>query len=239
MVQYTNKLEKLHRSAFPVAVRGTLNDMAFAMKKTELEKITRGTFKERQPNFFKANSRVEMAQGFSTKAMVSIVGMVSAGLHNLSTNYAVKDLEQQEQGGTIQGRSFKPLPDARKGGTGNVKPNARISQILRSGNIIDLRDSKGAEWKQRAIRTSVHAGVGGFVLAASTSGGVLWRVTSIKRVGRNTVFKKQKLFSFKKGGTAKVDSTHFMERAAEKTSKLAETFYALQAEKQFKKALTK
>lgn len=32
-VALTNKLEKLHKSAFPVAVRSTLNSAAFDMKK--------------------------------------------------------------------------------------------------------------------------------------------------------------------------------------------------------------
>jgi len=239
MVAYTNKLEKLHKSALPLAIRGTLNDMAFAMKKTELEKVTRGTFEERQKNFFKANSRVEAATGFNVKRMVSEIGMVSSGLHSPSTNYAVKDLEQQEEGGTIKGRSFKPLPAARKNGSGNVRPNSRISQILRSGNIVDLRDSKGAEWSQRAIRSAVHAGVGGFVLAASSKGGVLWRIKSIKRIGRDTVFTKEKLFSFKKSGVAKVRSTHFMRTAAENTVKMVEAVYKIQAEKQIRRLLNK
>lgn len=233
MVAYTNKLEKLHRSAFPVAVRGTLNDLAFEMKKITLPKIARSTFSERQPNFFKANSRAERAQGFSIPKMQSQVGMVSSGLHSPSTNFAVKDLEQQEQGGIIHGRSFKPLPAARRNGTGNVRANSRISQILKSDSLVDVHDSKGSDWKQRAIRASVHIGVGGFVLG----GRILWRVTGIKRVGRNTVFTKQKLFSFKKQGTAKVHSTRFMERAGEEVIKRVEDFYKKQAEKQFSRVL--
>ena len=38
VVALTNKLEKLHRSAFPVAVRSTLNSAAFDMKKDTILK---------------------------------------------------------------------------------------------------------------------------------------------------------------------------------------------------------
>lgn len=233
MVQFTNKLEKLHRSALPLAIRGTLNDLAFQMKKVTIPKITRQTFEERKPNFFKANSKVEMAQGFSIQHMQSEVGMVSSGLHSPSTNYAVRDLAQQEQGGIIHGRSFKPLPGARISGTGNIRANSRISQILKAGNLIDSHDSKSSNRNQRLIKASVHAGVGGFVLGDK----ILWRVTSIKRVGRNTVFKKEKLYSFKKSGVAKVHATNFMKRAAEEVVKEVEFFYKLQAQKQFNKVL--
>lgn len=235
LVSYTNKLEKLHRSALPVAIRGTLNDVAFEMKKTTLLKSAHHEFKERQPNFFKANSKAEPAKGFSIPEMVSEVGMVSSGLHSPNTNYAVRDLEQQEIGGEIGGRSFKPLPGARKGGSGNVRPNVRISTLLKAGNIIDSRDSAGANKIQQFIRASIHAGKGGYVFG----GKILWRVKSIKRVGRNTIFKKEKLYSFTKSGTAHVHATGFMRKAAEAVVPEISFYFKLQAEKQFNKVLKK
>ncbi|MBL4809315.1 MAG: hypothetical protein JKY43_04565, partial [Phycisphaerales bacterium] len=36
VVSLTNKLEKLHKSAFPVAVRGTLNSAAFDVKQKSM-----------------------------------------------------------------------------------------------------------------------------------------------------------------------------------------------------------
>ncbi len=232
VVRFTNKLEKLPRSALPVAIRGTLNDAGFAMKKSEIGKQAKLSFIERSPNFFKANSRVEPAQGFDIKSMHSTVGMVSSGLHNSATNYAVKDLEEQEESGTIRGRSFKPLPAARRG-AGNVRPNARIATLLKAGNIIDANDSKGSDKMQQFIRASLHAGKGGYVLG----GKILWRVTGIKRIGRNTRFTKEKLYSFTKSGTATVHATHFMRKAALEVQKEMEFFYKLQAKKQFEKAL--
>lgn len=240
LVVFTNKLEKLHKSALPVAIRGTLNDAAFKFKKETMPQMAKAIFEERQPNFFKANSRVEPASGFNINTMVATAGFISSGLHNASTNYAVKDLEQQEIGGTIHGRSFKPLRAARIGGRGNVRANARISQILKAGNVIDVRDSKGANWAQRAIRASIHAGAGGYVLATGGlyGGGILYKVKRIARIGSNTFFTKEKLYSFKKSGVAKVHATGFMKKAALEVQKEMELFYILQATKQIKKALS-
>ncbi len=227
-VQFTNKLEALRKSALPVAIRGTLNDAAFVMKKTEMPKQAKRAFIERQANFFKANSRVEMATGFDINHMVATMGMVESGLQNKSTNYAVKDLEQQEGGGTIDGRSFKPLPAARRGGRGVTRANARISQIK---NIVDAKGSRGANKMQQFIRASLHAGKGGYVLG----GRRLWKVTNIRRVGRNIRFTRQDLYSFTKSGTAHVKATGFIRKAALEVQKEMEFFYRLQAQKQFSK----
>ncbi len=163
--------------------------------------------------------------------MASTVGFVSTGLHNAATNYAVRDLEEQEQGGTIHGRSFKPLPAARRGGTGNVKANARISQILKAGNIVDADESKGNNRMQQYIRASIHAGEGGYVLGDH----ILWRVKRIARIGRNTFFTKEKLYSFKKSGTAKVHATGFMKKAAHAAQKEVEFYFRLRFQQQWKK----
>ncbi|KKN42121.1 hypothetical protein LCGC14_0716250, partial [marine sediment metagenome] len=65
VVRYSNKLEKLHRSAFPIAIRGTLNNAAFDVKQKTMPVSAEKEFVNRQPNFFKANSKVNMAKGFN------------------------------------------------------------------------------------------------------------------------------------------------------------------------------
>lgn len=237
VVIYTNNLEKLPKSALPVAIRSTLNDTAFKLKKTTLLDTAKKTFKERKPNFFKANSKAIPAVGFDINKMVSTVAMVSSGLHNQATNYAVKDLEQQEHSGTIRGRSFKPLEAARINGTGNVKQNSRISQLLKAGNVIDARDSRTTSYgvngkMQQFIKASIHAGVGGYVLG----GRLLFQVTSIKRINGDTRFELQKLYTFNKNGVARVKASGFMRPAALEVQKEMEFFYKLQAMKQLKKA---
>jgi len=109
VIQFTNRLEKLNGSAFPNAVRGTLNGLAFDVKTKTMPEETQKKFINRQKNFFKANSGVEVAKGFNVRSMVSVVGFKS----KRPNNQAVEDLEKQEHGGIIKGRSFLALHQAR------------------------------------------------------------------------------------------------------------------------------
>ena len=230
-VKFTNVLEQMHRSALPVAVRGALNDAAFDVKTNTMPSKASAAFVNRSKNFFKANSRFKGATGYNVNTMVATVGFVETGL-NGGNNYAVKDLEQQEEGGTIGGRSFKPMKDARVGGvnTGLVKPNYRLSKIEEKVKLTS-RNMKGKNWAQKAILTSVAAGKGGFVLDDHVGKGVLWRVDSIGREGKNIRFKRTALYSFSKGGKAKVHKTAFMEGASMESAAKLERFFIEQAKR--------
>jgi hypothetical protein len=100
-IQLTAKLEKLHRSAFPSAVRNTLNDVAFESKKLIPQKAS-SEFTIRQKNLFKRMSLVEKAQGWNINNMVSKVG-IDGTKGSLS-----EGLEKQETGGNLQGRKLTP-----------------------------------------------------------------------------------------------------------------------------------
>jgi len=52
-VVLTNELEKLHRSRLPNAIRGTLNSVAFDVKKHTLHKITKHDKKKHRPGYCK------------------------------------------------------------------------------------------------------------------------------------------------------------------------------------------
>jgi hypothetical protein len=56
-------------------------------------------FINRKPNFFKANSKVIMAQGYDIKTMRATVGFTPTNAKY--NNFAVNELEQQEHSGTI------------------------------------------------------------------------------------------------------------------------------------------
>lgn len=235
-VAFTNKLEKINKSAFPVAARGTLNDAAFDVKVNTMPESSRSTFEKRSPNFFKANSRFDKADGFNINTMESNVGFYQNKLKNSSTNYAVKDLEQQETGGTIHKKAFIPQTSARKGGKGVVRPNARLSAI---NKIANRRNAKGVNWAQQMIKSALHVGEGGFVLTEQLSkarGGALFRIKSINRKNGRTSFKAEKLYSFKKGREVVVKATSFMKEASLATSEKMEKFYINQALRQFRKA---
>ncbi|HLF67443.1 MAG TPA: hypothetical protein VI522_07470, partial [Gammaproteobacteria bacterium] len=146
-VKFTNTLEKLHRSALPVAIRSALNDAVFDVKTKTMPRSADETFEKRQPNFFKANSKFESAKGFDVNTMKATIGFISDKLKG-DSNYAVKDLEEQEHGGAIDKKSFIANKEARTG-KGLVKPNARLKNIK---NLVNASKSKGANWAQRAIK---------------------------------------------------------------------------------------
>lgn len=227
--KYGEKLGTLHRSAFPSAVRATLNGAAFDVKQRTMPESAKDTFVHRSPNFFKANSKVKMASGWDVDSMKSTVGFVPLK----GTNHAVDDLEQQEHGGTIDGKSFIPMKPARTGNATNknVRKGNRISQI---NNIINAKKAKGNTEGERFKKSAIHAGVGGYVLSERN---ILWRINSIRRFGRNTNLKMTALYSFGKNRNIKVRETHFMEKAAEESAKKMPYIYKKEAEFQFKKHL--
>jgi hypothetical protein len=233
---FAKELSELHRSAFPVAVRGTLNNAAFDVKQNTMPKSAKDTFIQRQPNFFKANSKVDMAKGFNVESMQATVGFKPLS----GTNKAVDDLEQQEYGGNIGGRSFVPLKEAR-GGDWKKKPRSRyrISDI--KNKIIDSKKSKGKNDKEKFIKAAIHAGKGGFVLGNKTNSSgnkFLFKINSVKRLkGGNTVINSTPIFAVEKNRKVKPKATHFMQKASLKSANDLEKNFAMQAEKQIKKYL--
>lgn len=227
--KFADKLGNLHRSAYPSAVRSTLNFAAFDVKTRTMPESSRDSFVQRSPNFFKANSRVKKAMGWNVNDMKSIVGFVPLK----GNNHAVNDLEQQERGGKIEGRSFIPMRTGRVGKSTNknVRKQNRISQIK---NIINAADSKGKTEGVRFVKAAIHAGVGGNVLSER---GVLWRIDSIIRKNGRSLFKMTPIHSFKQGRDVSVKSTHFMRNAAEKSAKKMPEIFNKEAEFQFSKHL--
>jgi hypothetical protein len=98
-IQLTAKLEKLHRSAFPSAVRNTLNEVAFNAKKIVPKKASYN-FTIRQKNLFNRMTLIDKAVGFNVKQMMSKIG-VDGSKESLSDG-----LEKQETGGVINGRKL-------------------------------------------------------------------------------------------------------------------------------------
>jgi len=224
VVKFAAKLDAISRSALPVAVRGTLNNAAFDVKQNTMLKTSADKFKNRQPNFFKANSRVQMAKGFNINDMEAIVGFVDTNLKG-GKNFSVKNLEQQEHGGTIKNKSFIPMLGARMSGSNDklVAPANRISGIK---NIVNTRNTRGANKRQRFKVAAIVAGVGGFILSENT----LFKVKSLNKV--------TPLYSFKRGRSIQVKPTGFMESASLQSGKKLEKYFEEQAEKQFKKHLS-
>lgn len=241
--KYAEKLATLHKSALPTAIRNTLNKAAFNVKQGTLADSAKKNFVNRDKNFFKANSTVKMATGWDIAKMQSEVGMIEKGLQGGSNNYAIKDLEQQEHGGKIDGKSFIAMRGARTGKNTNkkVRSNARMGTI--PSNVTPINRRSGASRSQQFIRAAMYAikNSDGYVLGHQTKGGgrTLWKVdsVSINVKSRRMRIKATPLYNVKKDRSVKVKATHFMEEAAMKSAKGMPKTFERAAEFQIKKHL--
>lgn len=264
LVVYTNQLEKLHKSGLPIAIRSSLNDVAFEMKKFVMPRMASQTFEERKKNFFKANSRVEMAQGFDMKKMAATVGFVSSGLHNKSTNWAVKDLEQQESGGRIGGRAYIPMEGARVSGTGITKTkfaqeNIR-DKIINAKNVRSISGHGASKMlkavkTQKIIRAAIIAkklhGDNAYILGNPNAAGsqTLFKVESLNILKSRYTFpgggktqsinkldiKLIPLFRVKKNRSVNVGGSHLMKKSAETSVRKMDDYFIKNAIKQIKR----
>lgn len=232
VVVFTNKLEKLHKSALPVAIRTALNSAAFDVKQHTMPKSAQ-RFVQRQPNFFKANSRVEMAKGWDINTMQAAVGFISDYLKINSTNFAVKDLEQQEYGGQINAKAFIPLDAARSGGSSArpVRPKNRLTEIENIQNANRISFGPGRSIKARFVRAAMKAGAGGVVLG-NLGKEILWRIDSISRDNSGVNIKKTAIYTHKEGRSVHVPETGFMRWASFESANKLEQFYIIEAQKQ-------
>lgn len=228
VIALTNRLEKLNRSAFPNAVRGTLNGLALDVKQNTMLQQADHSFINRTKTFFKSGSTVNFAKGFLVESMESEVGFLDK-----KNNQAIQDLKQQEFGGTIHGRSFIALNNART--SKNVrKLVAKKNQISKIRNIVSTSNVPGKNEKEKFVKSIMFAGKGGLVLSQN----ILWRVNSLTRA-RGGKFKLTAIQSYKQNRSVRIrHATHFMKKASEKTMKKADAIYFKEAERQFNRALS-
>lgn len=228
VVTFSNNLEKISRGALPYAVRTTLNSAAFDMKKTSIERSTSEKFIKRKKNFFKATSRVEKAMGWDINKMASMVGF-------RGSDQAIENLEQQEGGGKIAGRSYIPALPARisKSIRKSVRANARLAAIKK---IADYRNAPGVNDRQKFIKSVFHAGKGGHVLGNYKGKHILWRVNSLKRNDFGG-FKLMPIYNYQTGRSVQVGASHFMDRAASYTAPKLERFFIENAKRRIERDL--
>jgi hypothetical protein len=229
-VVFANKLEKMSRSALPVVVRQTLNGAAFDVKKTTMPESAKASFTQRKPSFFKAKSRVEAASGFDINSMAAKVGFIGQ-------EQAVEDLEAQEHGGTIKGRAIIPLKQARISGNWGKNVRARDRVSANRGRIVAAREANGKNDAERYTKSAIHAGKGGLVQGTGKGAGVVFRINSLKRIGRNTVVNSTPVFSIKKGRAVKPKASHFMETASVKSARKMQDLFITNAKKKLEASL--
>lgn len=231
---YAKKMQSLSSRILPKVILETLNGVALHMKKDTLIESSNKAFVNREKNFFKSNSKVAFAKGFDISQMVATVGFVDNG------SQAVQDLEQQEDGGTIKGRKYIPVNNARTGKTTNRKVAARnrLSKIG-IGNIVNSKNANGVNDKQKFVKSVIHAGKGGFVQSELNGKKMVWLVNSLNKTKAGK-FKLTALYIVNDSKTVKINkATHFAEKAAIKAEKQANTIYKKEAETRIKRHLSK
>lgn len=158
VVGLANKMDKMHRSVLPVAVRETLNTAAFETKRI-IPRVADEHFVIRSKSFFRAFSRVQKAKGFNVNSFEAIVGMIDAKPGRQSEQ-AGRNMKQRQVGGTIGGRTFIPLPTARSGKNPKrmVRRGLRLSDLDAGLNrALDTRRSKGRTRQQRFVKSAIYA----------------------------------------------------------------------------------
>lgn len=217
---------------FPNAIRVTLNSLAFDVKKESIEKVANSTFTRRRKQFFKANSRVEVATGSDVSSMRSMIGMVSSGLHNSNTNYAVRNLEQQEHGGTIGSKALIPTKEARVGDSHDrlVRVKDRIASIKNQKTIstaYSQLNGKKMSDKQKFMHATKVASkddiIVGNIPNKSGSYNVFRVVTPYTKKNKA---KLKWIYTFKGGRTVNINQpTHFMRRASLMSMRNVDKFF--------------
>jgi hypothetical protein len=166
----SNRLEKLGRSDFPIAVRSTLNNMAFKMQKTELPKSANIEFDYNRTNIVKNLSWATKAKGFNVKNMRSQAGIRSRP----NRQKVAKGLASQEVGGKIEGRTT-PTTKARGG---SVSSKVRPSNRLGNRTVIDARLRRREKFIAAASTAKKQKAL---LLVKTNSGAAYARVSKFRR----------------------------------------------------------
>jgi len=209
VVEYTNRLEKLHRSAMPVAVRGALNDAAFDMKKNQVEKSFSARFTTRKRNFIRSHTVANKSKNtFDINQMVSEVGVISG------KSEAGDELINQELGGNIGNRAFIPMDRARIGGN--------------KGKLVSKRNylkAVKAKKTNNFVKESFDVGNGGYLIFRNT----LFQIKSARRTKRKPKINAIPIYSFKSGRSVKINKRPFLAPAGEISAKKIPSFFEKRA----------
>ena len=122
LIGYIAQLQGMRESTLPRVFKKTLDRAAMDVKQNTMPLSAKTAFTDRtsqgRGNFFKAKSKVVFVPNSNKNlaTMQSSVGFVEPEAMKAGKAHAVSDLEQQEDGGTIEDRTLIPMKTARVGG---------------------------------------------------------------------------------------------------------------------------
>lgn len=238
VIALSANLERLNRSAFPSAVRNTLNRAAFEMKK-QVPKSAAKKFTTRQKTFFKRFSATKKAEGFNVNKMVATTGIDSKESKELAQN-----LGSQELGGMVSAKKLVPHDDARI----SKSPNKKVLQLFWTNKVKAHDATRAFKGKKgprgtkfmAAVMSTAKSGKKHMILKTGKMG-MLYHLTSVsKNAKSNKVsFKIKKLYSVRDNKSHKVKRSGFMKDSSRIVSKRIDEYFIENAEFQFNKELKK
>lgn len=233
-VVLVNKLEQLHKSALPLAVRGTLNAAAFDVKMRTLDISATQNFIRRSPTFFKRFSGVNRATGWNIESMRAEVGMTAegGGASETAARAAVANMEVQEEGGKITD-GLEYLNAARvSGSAGNLVSS---SKRWKKANIVRGNYTRnGGTAKSRMIAAAFVAMNEKKLQAVMINGRKFYRqVTAIRKTAKGKIKITSKLvYAVRNANQKPISATHFSREAAMMTVPRIGEFWLIEAHKQ-------
>lgn len=218
MKEYEKKLNDLHRSAFPNAIRSTLNDAAFEMKKDKLHTSAAKNFKHtRSKSFFKKFSGVKKATGWNINSMYSEIGLLDMGVKTAKT--AIDNMHMHEKGGSInEGATY--LRDSRT--------SKSFGKLVRKQNY--FKRSKFVKGKNYVRKAFVALKEN----AIMKHGDYLIRVNKITKGNKLRI---NTTLLMKKRNNVRISPNNFITKAGIQTQKSIPLNFRKHAEKQIKKRM--
>ena len=217
----TKALTDLHRSAFPVAIRQTLNNLAFDTKEKQILKTAGQIFTVRDKNFLKRFSKTKKANGFDVNSFQAQAGMVGE---------ETKDFHELEQGGAVESEAVPQL-GARTSGSESKK----VRKTFRFGERKILRVERGKQHNSDFIKKAYLAKRDKKLLGRY---GNVYQVTGFRKNKKDALPKIKMKLLYKEPRGKKVDlkSYKLIETAAtESVTKKGARFFKVAVNKQFKK----
>ena len=217
LAKITKALDGLHKSAFPVAARQTLNDLAFNAKKKELQKTAANNFTVRSRSFFNKFSKVEKASGLDVSKMKANMGMIGKETENFHA---------QEVGGTVE-HSTIPNESARISNS----DKKRVRKVnYAKGRVVRPRSQKKKDFpKNAAIAFKQNK--------LLKHKGVILKIKSIKKTRKGIVIKSDAIYRDELNRNVRITGTDFIQETAMESMKKLNRFYAKNANQRFKKYL--
>lgn len=240
IIHLTSKLERLNKYSFPSAVRSTLNDGAFQMKKKEILDSAKLNMTVRNPSFFRKFTGVKRATGSNINSMVAEVGFKNTDPNPIKGKKAIEGMEHNEVGGSDNTGAMY-LGKARTSNTLKklVRRKARFDKSnIAKGTSSSIKSKKLANFSNMLASlnenqpTFIETSKGKFLVQVKT---ISSRLIG-KRKGKLDI-KFDFLMRGRKKFVAKAKATHFNKEAAIKTSKQIEIFYQKNATYHFNKVL--